>query len=90
MLWCRDDMNVLLFFHRYQIWRSEFEILVLLIVAWSAWFRAVPWVFLFLTLLTWLASVPNEGQKILFEGRILLIGPVIKKAVSNHFVLAYV
>ncbi|OQR77815.1 hypothetical protein BIW11_06822 [Tropilaelaps mercedesae] len=68
---------------RYQIWRSEFEILVLLIVAWSACFRAIPWVCLFLTLLTWLASVPNEGHKILFEGRVLLLGPVIKKAFNN-------
>lgn len=68
---------------RYQIWRSEFEILVLLIVAWSAWFRAIPWIFLCLTLLTWLASVPNEGHKILFEGRVLLLGPVIRKAFYN-------
>ncbi|XP_003737742.1 uncharacterized protein LOC100903865 [Galendromus occidentalis] len=68
---------------RYQIWRSEFEILMLIIFLWSAWFRTVPWVFLALTLLTWLASVPNEGHQILFRGRVQLIIPLVTKAFKN-------
>lgn len=77
-----NTLNIFSSFLSYQIWRSESEILVFLIVAWSAWFRWIPWISILLTLLTWLASVPNEGQQILFKGRILLIGPVIKKSVS--------
>lgn len=68
---------------RYQIWRSEFEILLLLIFGYTVWYRSVPWIFVICTTLTWIASVPNEGRKIILKGQLLLLGPVIKRAFLN-------